>query len=109
MIVKEHRKPLKSKKAKFPRLTKILADVGYHGSLKDRVKDKFGWVLEIVLRSDQCPSKFQVLPKRRMVERSFSWLENFRRLTMDYEFKADTAEAMVQLAFIQIMLNRIIE
>ena len=41
-----------------------------------------------------------------MVERSFSWLENFRRLTIDYEFLADTAEAMVKLAFTQIMLNR---
>ena len=35
-----------------------------------------------------------------------AWLENFRRLSMDYEFLSETAEAMVQLAFIQIMLNR---
>ena len=28
----------------------------------------------------------------------------FRRLTIDYEYLAETAEAMVQLAFIQIML-----
>ena len=41
-----------------------------------------------------------------IVERSFAWLENFRRLTIDYEFLADTAEAMVQLAFTQIMLNK---
>ena len=54
-------------------------------------------------------SKFQVLPKRWIVERSFSWLENFRRLTIDYEFLAETAEAMVQIAFIQIMLNKFIE
>ena len=40
------------------------------------------------------------------VERSFSWLENFRRLTIDYEYLADTAEAMVQLAFAQIMLTK---
>ncbi|MBU3809298.1 MAG: transposase, partial [Candidatus Phocaeicola faecipullorum] len=61
------------------------------------------------LRPDECPSKFQVLPKCRIVERSFSWLENFRRLTIDYEFLAETAEAMVQLAFIQIMLDKFIE
>ncbi|MBM6863578.1 DDE transposase, partial [Bacteroides caecigallinarum] len=29
--------------------------------------------------------------------------------TIDYEFLAETAEAMVQIAFIQIMLNRFIE
>lgn len=69
---------------KFPRLVKILADGGYHGTLGDWVAKKFGWI----------------------VERSFSWLENFRRLTIDYEYLADTAEAMVQLAFAQIMLNK---
>ena len=94
---------------KFPRLVKILADGGYRGDLADWVKKKFGWILEVVLRPDECPSKFQVLPKRWIVERSFSWLENFRRLTIDYEFLAETAEAMVQIAFIQIMLNRFIE
>ena len=56
----------------------------------------------ISTRPDECPSKFQVLPKHWIVERSFSWLEN-------YEFLAETAEAMVQIAFIQIMLNRFIE
>ena len=79
------------------------------GDLADLVKKKFGWTSEVVPRPDECPSKFHVLPKRRIVERSFSWPENFRRLTVDYEFLADTAEAMVQLAFIQIMLNKFIE
>lgn len=41
-----------------------------------------------------------------MVEQSFAWLENFRRPTIDYEYLADTVEAMVQLAFAQIMLNK---
>lgn len=91
------------------RATKILADGGYHGSLGDWVAEKFGWVVEVVLRPDECPSKFPVLPKRWIVERSFSWLENFRRLTIDYEYLAETAEAMVQLAFVQIMLNKFIQ
>ncbi len=89
---------------KFPRLQKILADGGYRGELADRVRKKSGWILEVVLRHDECPSKFRVLPKRWIIERSFSWLENFRRLTIDYEFLAETAEEMVQIAFIQIML-----
>ena len=69
---------------KFPRLRKILADGGYQCSLGDWVAKKFGWI----------------------VERTFSWLENFRRLTIDYEFLAETADAMVQLACVQIMLNK---
>ena len=80
---------------KFPRLAKILADGVYRGNLSDWLLDKFGWELEVVLRPDECPSKFKVLPKRWIVERSFAWLENFRRLTIDYEYHADTAEAMV--------------
>ncbi len=91
---------------KFPRLVKILADGGYRGNLAEWMKDKYGWMLEVVIRPDECPSKFQVLPKRWIVERSFAWLENFRRLTIDYEYYAETAEAMVQLAFCKIMLNK---
>ena len=93
---------------KFPRLAKILADSGYRGNLADWILDKFGWELEVVLRPDECPSKFKVLPKRWIVERFFAWLENFRRLTIDYEYNADTAVAMVQLAFCKIMLNKFI-
>ena len=93
---------------KFPRLAKILADGGYRGNLADWLLDKFGWELEVVLRPDECPSKFKVLPKRWIVERSFAWLENFRRLTIDYEYHADTAETMVQLAFCKIMLNKFV-
>ena len=40
------------------------------------------------------------------MESSFACLENLRRLNIDYVFLADTAEAMVQLAFTQIMLNK---
>ena len=88
---------------KFPRLVKILANGGYQGDLADWMKKKFGWTLEVVLRPDECPSKFQVLPKRWIVERSFAWLDNFRRLTIDYEYLPDTAEAMVQPAFSKII------
>ena len=53
----------------------------------------------LALRPDECPSKFQVVPKQWIVERTFAWLENFRRLTIDYEFHAETAVTMIQLAF----------
>lgn len=69
-------------------------------------KQKFGWDLEVVLRPKAPPKKFNVVPKRWIVERTFSWLENYRRLTIDYEFLTETAEAMVTVAFIQILLKR---
>lgn len=70
------------------------------------MSETFGWAVKIALRPDECPSKFPVLSKRWILDRSFAWLENFRRPTIDYEFLADTAEARVQLAFTQIMLNK---
>ena len=99
---------LENMRFKFPRLAKIIADGGYRGKLlSDTLKATLGCELEVVLRPDECPSKFQVMPKRWIVERSFAWLENFRRLTIDYEFRAETAVAMIQLAFCFLMLNKI--
>lgn len=89
----------------FPRLSKILANGGYQGNLSTWVKNKFGWDLEVVLRPKESPKKFNVTPKRWIVERTFSWIENYRRLTIDYEFLTETAETMVGIAFIQILLN----
>ena len=43
-----------------------------------------------------------------IVERTFSWLEKCRRLTSDFEFFSNSLQAMVQLAFIRLMLNRFI-
>ena len=92
----------------FPRLKKILADGGYKGQkLIDAVRQKLGAEFTVVLRPDESSKKFNVLPPRWIVERSFSWLENFRRIAMDYEFYSDTGEAMVQLAFCRLMYNKI--
>lgn len=91
---------------RFSRLTKIFADGGYRGELIDYVKRLFGWVIEIVLRTDK-EKPFEVLPKRWVVERTFSWFESYRRLSKDYEYHTDTSETMIQLAMIRLMLNRI--
>ncbi|MBO5131480.1 MAG: transposase [Paludibacteraceae bacterium] len=86
----------------------IIADGGYRGKLlSDTLKATLGCELEVVLRPDECPSKFQVMPKRWIIERSFAWQENFRRLAIDYEFRAETTVVMIQLAFCFLMLNKI--
>ena len=92
----------------FPRLKKMLADGGYKGQkLSDTVRQKLGAELSVVLRPDESSKKFSVLPLRWIVERSFSWLENFRRIAMDYEFYSDTGETMVQLAFCRLTYNKL--
>jgi putative transposase len=54
---------LEQVKGTFPRLKLIWADAGYSGQLIDWVKVFYGWVLEIVKRSDDVKG-FKVLPHR---------------------------------------------
>jgi putative transposase len=89
---------------KYFSIMKIFADGGYAGQLIDYVKETFNWVLVIVKRNES--GKFKVLPKRWIVERTISWLNNYRRNSKDYENLTETSEAIIQLAMIRIMLNR---
>ena len=93
-------------RGRFDRLSKIFADGGYRGELIDNVKRIFGWIIDIVLRSDN-DKGFVVLPKRWVVERTFSWFESYRRLSKDYEYHTETSETMIKLAMIRLMLNRL--
>jgi putative transposase len=48
-----------------------------------------------------------LLPRRWVVERTFGWLVQYRRLSKDYEFHPQTSEAMIQVAMIHLMLRRL--
>ncbi|HEX4888606.1 MAG TPA: IS5 family transposase [Luteibaculaceae bacterium] len=87
------------------RLSKIIADGGYRGKLKNTVKSKFRLKMDIVLSND--PSSFEVLPKRWIVERTFAWLESYRRLAKDYEYRIHSNETMIYLAKTCMMINRL--
>jgi putative transposase len=50
---------------------------------------------------------FQVLPKRWIVERTFGWLNRYRRLSKDYEFLTQTSETMIRVAMIHLMIRRL--
>jgi len=91
---------------RFPRLQKIWADQAYSGQLVEWVKDRWGWVLEIVKRFDTA-SGFEVLPHRWIVERTFAWLGRHRRLSKDYEVYPETSETMIRLAMIRLMVRRL--
>lgn len=49
----------------------------------------------------------RVIPRRWVVERTFSWLGRYRRLSKDYERLPATAEAFVYLASIRLLLARL--
>lgn len=87
-------------------MKKIIADGGYSGQeMIDWTKEKCGWIFEVVKRTEL--HTFKVLPKRWIVERTFGWFENYRRLSRDYEYAADTSETMIYIAMTQVMLNRL--
>ena len=92
-------------KHRFDKIQKIYADGGYRGGeLAQKLKNELHYDLEITLRSDKAP-QFKPLPKRWVVERSFAWLNGFRRLSKDYEKLTETCEAMISIAFTCLMVN----
>jgi len=92
--------------AMFATLRVVWADGGYAGFLVDWAKGMFGWALSIVKRTDAMHGKFVVLPRRWVVERTFAWLGNSRRLSKDYERLPDTAEVFVKIAEVHRLLRR---
>lgn len=88
------------------RIELVWADGGYQGELVSWLKLVTGWTLEIVKKlADQVG--FQVLPRRWVVERSFSWLGRQRRLSKDYERLTQTSEAFIYVAMISLMLKQL--
>ena len=64
-----------------------------------------GASVEVVKRNEL--HTFVVLPKRWVVERSFGWLEQCRRLWKNCERKLNTSLQMVVLAFAVLILKRL--
>ena len=86
------------------RVIKIFADGGYAGKLIGKVKDMFKIELEIIKRDEL--HTFKILPKRWIVERTFSWIDTNRRNSKNYERLNNTSVAMVHISAIRLMLNR---
>jgi transposase len=83
----------------------VLADGGYRGEkFAETVNELLSATVEVVKRNEL--HSFVVLPKRWIVERSFSWLEKCRRLWKNCERLMNTSLHMVILAFVTLILRR---
>ena len=71
--------------ANYPGIQKFCADAGYCGTFVDTMKEKFQMAVDVVKRS--ASRNWQILPRRWIVERTFAWLNNYRRLSKDYEIR----------------------
>ena len=91
----------------FPRLRLVWADQKYHNHGLYVWMDEYAhYQLEIVRRPEGAKG-FVLLPKRWVVERTFAWLGRCRRLSVDRERTTLSSEAMIQMAMIHLMLNRL--
>lgn len=114
-------------RAADPRLQHIWLDSGYNGKGKgkDWIEATLGWTAEIVRHAPRpkrvlrltergvewvkqtVDAGFRVLPRRWVVERTFAWLSQNRRLSKDYEYLPETSEAFIYLAMTRLMLRRL--
>lgn len=100
----------------LPRLQLIWADGAYTGGFREWAEEERGWRVEVPYHRDrqlwrygleEKPRGFRVLPRRWVVERTFAWLGQARRLSKDYERLPETGVAMIYAAMSRIMLRRL--
>ena len=48
-----------------------------------------------------------MLPRRWVIERTIAWILRYRRMSRNYEFLAQTTEALVYVAIILLLLRRL--
>jgi putative transposase len=96
--------PAKRAFRKYPTIRRFCGDEGYRKSFVLAVKEILGLEVDI---SARIKSGWEILPKRWVVERTFSWLNHSRRLSKDYEIATSSEEAMVQVSHLRTLLRRL--
>jgi transposase len=117
-------------RTQFPRLRHVWLDAADNGKGKgqDWIEQTLGWTAQIVqhpprskkiwvpkdLPPEQIdwskylpPPGFRVLPRRWVVERTFAWQGQQRRLSKEYERLCVTSETLIYLTMIRLMLRRL--
>lgn len=88
----------------YPTIEKFCGDEGYRKTFENDVITELGLGVDI---SKRIKPEFAILPLRWVVERTFGWLGNSRRLAKDYEICTYYSEAMIQISHIHTLLNRL--
>ena len=87
----------------YPSLLGISADSGYRGTTVKQVEGILNKTIDVVAKG---ATSWIVLPMRWVVERTFAWINNCRRLSKDYELSLFSAENFIRLAFISVIIKR---
>ncbi len=82
-------------------------DQGYTGEKPAAAAAEHGIRLEVI-KLPEAKHGFVLLPRRWVVERSFAWAARFRRLAKDYERLPEVVAGLHFLAFVSLMLHRLV-
>jgi transposase len=93
-------------RAAHHRLELIWADGAYTGECIEYCAEVLGLAIEVVTRPPAARG-FVLLPRRRVVERTFAHLMRTRRLVRDYERLPESTEAMVWWSMVGLMMRRL--
>ncbi|OAP22635.1 MULTISPECIES: IS5 family transposase [Amycolatopsis] len=93
-------------RARFSAVACVWADGGYTGRLAAWAQQVLALTVEIVTRTDKTTG-FVLLPRRRVVERTLGWIVKHRRCARDYETLPEHHEAMIHIAMIMTMPQRL--
>ena len=89
----------------FPWIRRIYADRGYRGNFIEAAKHDFG--IDIEITHSNYSGQFVPAKKRWVVERTFAWLDNFRRLCRNYEETTTSANEMLMVAAVVLSLRKL--
>jgi len=92
----------------FPRLLVVFADVKYHNYAREDWLSlhRRPYRLEIMSRP-KGETAFKPLPVRWVVERTYAWQGRYRALSKDYEHTPRSSEAVIRIAAIHHLLQRL--
>ncbi len=88
---------------KYPSIQCFCADAGYRKTFEQDISRELGLGVDI---SARIKPEWEVIPKRWIVERSFAWFNNSRRLSKDYEIYTRSAQAMCLISAFHTLLKR---
>ena len=125
---------LEQARGRFARLSHLWVDAGYQGRGRRWAEEVMGLSVEVVRKPPKLlpeevakrwaeewakegkevdwqrlmpPRGFKVLPRRWVVERTFAWLGQNRRMSKDYERLPESSEAFVYAAMSRLMARRL--
>jgi putative transposase len=125
---------LQSARSGLSRLSHLWLDAGYEGRGRRWAEEAMGLSVEVVRKPPKPvpeevakvwaeewakesknvdwqrlmpPRGYVALPRRWVVERTFSWLSQNRRMSKDYERLPETGEALIYAAMSRLMLRRL--